>query len=206
MQNARRRYNSRKNGAALRQNNMTKKSKPSLLALIPAFPGQKTDQFQLIVGGGVLTTTVTTGVVASVVTVSAAQINGWAARFGKTFEEYRIVQVTTRIRMFSSVNPGVLACWYDEKSSAAPTLNESQSKVRLNDTYNLSAVDRQVSLVWVANDPLDLQYTPIGTTNVEPVYFKSYTDTANWGAPTVATPVALVELEYRVHFRGLHSQ
>jgi len=184
--------------------NISRRDDP--LALIPAFPGQSVNQIVTIVGGGVLTTTVTTGVISDAFVIDAGEVNGWTTRFGSTFEEYRIVRVRTCIRPFSSTNPGVLACWYDEQSQSAPTLNESQAKVRLNMTIPLSSVDKTRSMIWIPRDPKDLQFIPIATTNVVPVTFKVYTDNANWGSPITATQVAMIEQEYTIQFRGLHSQ
>lgn len=177
-----------------------------LLRLLPAFPGQVTFQCPLIVGGGAVLTTVTTGVAAVALAISAGEVNGWAARFGSTFEEFRITRCTTRLRMFSSTNPGVLTCWYDEKNTGAPTLNESESKPRLVDTFPCSSVDQVHKITWVPSDPLDLQYTATSTTSVVPVTFKVYTNAADWGAPIVATQVAHIDQEYIVQFRGMHSQ
>jgi hypothetical protein len=44
-------------------------------------------------------------------------------------------------------------------------------------------------------------YTPIATV-FTPVWFKGYTDTANFGASSVATPLLVTTGFYRIQFRG----
>jgi len=147
-----------------------------------------------------LTTTVTSGVIAENLLLNKAAVESFIARFGTTFDEYRIVQTVVKMRMFSSTNPGVLQVWYDEKSQSAPTLVEANERYILAE--NASAIDKRPSLKWTASDPLDLQYTAIAT-SVTPVTFKVYTDNANFGSSAVATDYCELEGSLRFQFRGL---
>ncbi len=150
-----------------------------------------------------LSTTVTTGVIANFYGVNIGAVTGFAARFGSTFDEYRIVSCRMMIRPISA-STGVSVHWFDEKSGSAPTSNESQERIGAR-IPNTNASDKAVlDMSWKARDLLDLNYTAIGTT-VTPVTFKTYTDTANWGAPSVVTPMWLLESMITFEFKGLKS-
>jgi hypothetical protein len=146
------------------------------------------------------TTTVTTGLIASTYGVNSGNVTSFATRFGSTFVEFRIVQAEACLRLFSSTNPGVIQCWYDEKSASAPTLVEAQE--RFISSVNASAVDTRPKWLWTAADPLDLQYAAINGGNT-PVTFKFYTNNANFGSSIVATDYFEVEVRMRFQFRGL---
>jgi hypothetical protein len=93
--------------------------------------------------------------------------------------------------------------WFDEKSTAVPTANESQERT-VKPFANTNAMSKsRAAMKWRARDLLDLQYTAIGS-SVTPVSFKVYTD-ANYGAPIVVTPLWLIEPVYLVEFRGIKS-
>jgi hypothetical protein len=148
--------------------------------------------------------TVTTGVVTQAYAVTAADIIGFATRFGSTFDEYRILGFDARVRPVGA-NSGVAAMWFDEKNTAAPTANEANERSLSLYSNSNAASNTQITLRWRAHDLLDLQYTPIGTTSVQPVTFKIYTDNANYGAPITAVGAWLVEPLYYVEFRGMKS-
>jgi hypothetical protein len=150
-----------------------------------------------------LSTTVTTGLIAFAYQIAPGNVENWATRFGGTFDEYRIVSVTVRVRPVSAAS-GVSAMWFDEKVVATPTLTEAQSR-NLSLYSNTNAAARSfVTLRWQARDLLDLQYTPTGTTTVAPVTFKIYSDSANYGGPIAATAVWLIEPEFTIDFRGIN--
>jgi hypothetical protein len=150
-----------------------------------------------------LSTTVTTGVIASYIYVGKGNITGFASRFGSTFDEYRILGADVKITPLSA-SVGVTKFWWDEKADASPTANEAQERVStpLANT-NASAASSKI-MRWRARDLLDLEYTPIGT-DVKPAFFKVYTDTSTWGAPTTVTDLWLIEPRFIVEFRGLKS-
>jgi hypothetical protein len=169
--------------------------------LIRAYPTQNTNQ--LVIPGAQLTvsTTVTTGVIATALTVSAGNISNFTARFGSLYEEYRIVRVKFMFKCFSSTNPGLLTHWVDEKQSAAPTLAEAAVKSKLQ--FSASSPSPHV-LTWTAQDPLDLQYIDIGTTNVTVCTYKVYSDNAAYGSSIVATAYGTIVPTYYIQFRGLN--
>jgi len=159
----------------------------------------------LVVPGSpfLLTTTVTTGVISALAAVSTGAITSFAARFGSTFDEYRILGANLRITPVAA-STGVSKLWFDEKSNAAASLVDSQERNSLS-LANTNAMSKSQHVMrWRARDLLDLEYSPIGTVTT-PVYWKLYTDTANWGAPAAVTPLWLVEVESIIEFRGLKA-
>jgi hypothetical protein len=148
-------------------------------------------------------TVITTGISTPVVLVSTNTISNFATRFGALFEEYRIVKAKFRTRLFNSSNPGLLVTWVDEKQFSAGTLSESRTKSNMKDSFNLSSVNTIHTLVWTPHDPVDQQYTAIGTATTFAA-FKGYTDGANYGVNTTATVNAgEIFTELTLQFRGL---
>lgn len=147
-----------------------------------------------------LTSTVTTGVISTILPIRASQIFNFAARFGTTFEEYRIVRAQIKIQNFSSTNSGVFTHWIDEKDFVtAPTAAEAQQK---SDRRFSCASPSPHSLEWRARDPLDLQYIDIGTSSTILAAYKIYTDSPNFGSSPVVTPYAEITGKFWIQFRG----
>jgi hypothetical protein len=144
-------------------------------------------------------TVVTTGVIAVTLQLVATSIANFATRVGALFEEYRLVRVKFTTRCFSSTNPGLFTHWIDEKQSAAPTSAEAQQK---SDKQFPCSSPSPHTLIWTAHDPLDLEFTDIGTTNVNPCTYKLYSDNANFGSSTVVTAYAQITSTIWVQFRG----
>jgi len=186
-----------------KKNKKTKSKKVNLnLRLIPSYPGQATQQIDIPCTPTLLATTVTTGLIASVITVSKALVEAFATRFGATWDEYRIVRAHFTYRMMSSINPGLIQVWFDEQSNVTPSLAGSQS--RFVKSWNASAVDEDLSITWVPSDLGDLVYTAIGSTST-PVYLKTYTDNANYGAQNTVVNYVLVVPKLTFQFRGFQS-
>jgi len=132
--------------------------------------------------------------------INIGNVISFATRFGSTFVEYRIVRAKIQIQFFSSTNPGVIRTWWDEKSNATPT--EVEAEERATQSMSCSATDKVLLAKWSCSDPLDLQYSAIGTTYT-PVTFKAYTDNANFGSSVVATDYLEVSGMFQFQFRGL---
>jgi hypothetical protein len=169
-----------------------------------AYSGQQVFRAHLTATNSLLSTTITTGVIAQAYTVSAGSITGFTTRFGSTFDEYRILGVKIRIRPLSATS-GVSAMWFDEKVTSSPTINEATERTVVLHSNSNASSQTNINMNWHARDLLDLQYTPIGTTSVVPVTFKVYTDVSNYGAPATVTPVWIVEPVFVVEFRGIKS-
>jgi hypothetical protein len=170
----------------------------------PSYSGQARFRVTLPAAPLLLRTTVTTGQIASSAEIKAEAVTGFADRFGSTFDEYRIVKCKVLIRPVSA-STGVSVMMFDEKNIGPPTSTESQERVGKR-LANTNANSRSFcEMTWVARDLLDLNYSPIDSTDVIPVAFKTYTDATLWGAPVVATDLWIIEPEITFEFKGLKS-
>lgn len=68
----------------------------------------------------------------------------------------------------------------------------------------MSSTDKPLITKWKAKDLLDLQYTPIATSNPS-VGLALYSNNANFGAPATVTLVACVSLILTIQFRGFET-
>jgi len=169
-----------------------------------SYAGQQKSLLRLEGVPQLLSTTTGTGVISDTYIVEAQDILAFATRFGNTFDEYRILGADIKVTC-TAVSTGVSKFWFDEKSNAVPTLNESQERT-VNALPNNSSNSKSCKVFrWRARDLLDLQFSPISTLTVNPVTFKIYTNNANYGAPTSVTPLWLVESVLLMEFRGIAS-
>jgi hypothetical protein len=150
----------------------------------------------------VLSTTVTTGVIASIQGINSSSINNFATRF-VAFEEYRIVKAHLKVRCFSSTNPGVGNFWIDDTGSiAAPTAIEAQQRQGV-ERFSFSDVNPNVfQLTYTPRSPTEQIWNPIATPQSIATW-KIYTDNANFGSSIVVTPYILVQGYFTVQFRGV---
>jgi hypothetical protein len=176
---------------------------PQTLSDGPAYAGQQSTTLTLPGQSALLTTTVTTGVIAHVVSLSFAATQGFSTRFGSTFDEARLLGVNVVIRPIAA-STGVTVFFFDEKSSAAPALIDAQERRGLR-LANTNASERSGAVMrWRARDLVDLEYSPIGSA-ASVVFFKAYTDLANYGAPIAVTNLWTLDYELIVEFRGLKA-
>lgn len=174
------------------------RTKNTLYKNLPSYKDQPIPILKVPGNGGVITTTVTTGVISVAFACDTSTVTDWANRFSSLFEEYRLVRVDAKIDTFSVLNPGLLKIFFDEKSSTVPTaaaaLERSQRDIAASNT------GRHV-VTWRVRDIADLVYSPTGT-NYTPVWLKIYTDNGNLGSSIVATPYGFVSFMYTFQFRG----
>jgi len=171
------------------------------LALIRSYPNQVAFEAWLPANPVKRVTSVTSGLISGTYQVAASNVALFATRFGSTFVEYRIIRARFMIRFFSSISPGVIQMWLDEKSTAVPSVAEARE--RATSSFSASSTDLQPVIKWVNADPLDLQYIPIGTINVALVTLKDYTDNTNFGSSVVSTDYYEIIPEFQFQFRGL---
>jgi len=170
----------------------------------PSYLGQQRFMVTMPTQTTLTPTIVTTGVIADTFTSFDSIINGFTARFGSTFDEYRILRITALIRPVSNAS-GISMFWFDEQdTSTAPTLNASQERyaLALSNSNANSASFKQMT--WNAKDLVDLGYSPLGFTS-SPVAFKVYTDAANYGSPITVTNLWAISFMCMFEFRGIHS-
>jgi hypothetical protein len=178
------------------------KNHDPVLDMRPAFKGQVCQSMKVECTPLLFSSAITTGLINPVFTVSTASVSNFATRFGSLYEEYRIVKAKFSVRLFSSINPGLLIMWVDEKSASAPTLAESRTKSNARDIVNGSATNRTPTLTWTPHDPVDQQYTAISTNTVF-ASFKIYSDNTNYGSYNVVTSYGEIFAEFTFQFRGL---
>jgi hypothetical protein len=168
---------------------------------IRSFPLQPLAEHWVPQATAVLSTTVATGVITLAFGAADCVTNTtqWAARFGNTYEEYRVVKCVTMLRFFSVINPGVVCAYYEERSATVPSAASALEKA--SHRLAASSSDYARSLVWTPTDLTDLNFKSTGTAS-SPVYIKIYTDNANFGSSIVATPYLLLEVKALVQFRG----
>ena len=132
-----------------------------------SYAGQAVWRMRLPAIPSLLSTTVTTGVIASSYSVSTTNIAGFSSRFGSTFDEYRIVSAKVLIRPVSA-STGISVCFFDEKSGSNPTQSESTERVGQRICNSNAAAKAVTQMSWTARDLLDLNFTPIGTSVTTP--------------------------------------
>ncbi len=171
------------------------------LELRSSFKGQQMSSMIVKQAPVPMTTTVTTGVIASRLQVDPVSlVPNWATRFQPLWEEYRVIKARAIISLFSSTNPGQINFWWDEKGFIGPPSNtEALDKTQLILSAG-SNQNRHVS-TWTAHDLGDLTYLETSSPRT-PVSFQVYTDNANYGSSVVATAYLTVTLELTVQFRG----
>ncbi len=168
--------------------------------LVPSYPRQVVTEMWIPGTPSVLTTTVTTGVIAFAQTITNSNVTSFSTRFGSTFLEYRIIKAEFAVRMFSSTNPGLIQAWIDEQSNSTPTLAEAQERAVVS--WSAGSVDRTNILRWSSTDIDDLGYIAIASSNAIAT-FKAYTNNANFGSSAAATAYAEVVPRFCFQFRGL---
>jgi len=168
-----------------------------------SYSGQQTCILKLLGESAIQTTVVTTGLIAVALPLDKTRIQGFATRFGSTFDEYRILSCILKIRSLN-VSSGVSRFWFDEKSNATPSSTDASERVGLTIPNNSSNGRTVTSMTWKARDLLDLQYTAIGTT-ATPAYFKIYTSNAGYSSPIAVTDLWLIEYHMVFEFRGLQA-
>jgi hypothetical protein len=198
MRPARKNNNSRLGAARRADKNNKNKDDPNRF-LRPAFPGQPVGTFKILSNPVKLTTTVTTGVIASVVTLSSANVASFGTRFAG-WEEGRIIKAMFKIDCFSATNPGRILMYQDSDDVTPPTLALAQSHKAKS--FPASDVFEPHVLVF-NNHALDkLQYATVAGGLPTVGYIKVYTDNAALGSSIVATDYIGYTIEYTVQFRG----
>lgn len=178
-----------------------KQQDPNLL-LRPAYKGQYCTTMKLPASPQVLSTTVTTGVIASTQTIDPTSVlNGWNARFAATFKEYRVVKAVLKMKTFSSVLPGQINSWVDETSVTAPTATQAVEYQGIT-TYPAGNNERTHTVKWVPHSTTELAYLPMGTASNNAA-FKVYTDNALFGSSIVATQYMTAQQFITIQFRGI---
>lgn len=166
--------------------------------LRPEYKGQPVCTHVISTGPFLLTTTVTSGVVALNVGINGSDIPSFTTRF-LGYSEYRIVKARARVNSFGSNLTGLVNHWFSEDDSTAPTVNKAeQAKARRFPICDI----RSNEIDYVPHDPAQQTWTLVSSGTPIIGYYKLYTDAANYGAPITAVNIGLLDLELTVQFRG----
>jgi len=170
-------------------------------ALAPFSPGQPGVVFPLEVFIGKLTTTVTTGVIASSTVIAASLVSNFASRF-VAFDEYRIRKFEAIYQLCSSTNPGILNTWCEPLTSntGAPVANDAKNNRTV--TFSASATDKTIRLPYNPRDDNVTIWNAISTTTTSCGNLKVYTNNADFGSSIVATDYVVVTGIIWIEFRG----
>jgi len=149
-----------------------------------------------------LTTTVTTGVIATVVTLSSALVTNFVARF-PGFEEFRIVKARIIVTMFSSTNPGRIVLYADPDDNTSPTLQLARNHRSM--MLGASDITHPFNMSYTPHDLEKLNYTQVGAADAAIGYFKFYTNNTNLGSSIVVTDYLDYSVELTFQFRGFQG-
>lgn len=140
----------------------------------------------------------------SVSVFPSGNVPNWASLQGE-FDEYRVLSAHVTYSSIGASN-GVAALWVDETDATVPVANDANQrphklmKLSGGEGYDVHTPGSQ-KISWVAQDYLDLQFSPMSAASPTPAFFKFYSDTANYGGS--ATGTAYYELWYDIEFRGI---
>lgn len=151
----------------------------------------------------ILSTTVTSGLIANVNEIGTTDIVNFASRFGSTFSEYIIAGCELELIPLTTAN-GISNFWFDDAITSIPTLNEALGRVALQVSNNSANSKATTVMRWRARQLSDLTFVPTSTTYTA-LSFKAFTDNANFGAPTAVTQLWFVKPTLHLVFRGLKS-
>jgi hypothetical protein len=151
----------------------------------------------------VLTTTVTTGVIANAYAPDIGDTPMFSSRFAAIFQYYLILKITLDVIPIA-VSTGVAVCYWG-KDSGVPTAN-SASETYPSQLISLnSSIEQGFRTEWVPTDIEHLEWISTGD-SVDPTgYYKTYTSAAAYGSTIVATPVLVIKPTLTVAFRDYHE-
>ncbi len=153
---------------------------------------------------------ITAGTVAQTVTLDpTARVNNWPTRFASLFEEYRTIGIEMKVRASQGVVTGGVngthVSWWDERSSGTPTSAEAVQRVTKERSNNADNRLSQYNLYWKPQDPKDFEFYAANV-SYAPVYFKIYTDVANFANSNITSSNEFVlQAWFCIQFRGLRG-
>ncbi len=145
---------------------------------------------------------ITAGAVAVSVALNFSLVDNFSTRIATLFREYAIVGVKLEIRINNVTSPaGVLACFIEEETNAAPTAAKALNRPRLDVLICQQTVPGAYTLTWTPRDLLDLDYVDTAT-SFNPAYVNLYTDVANFGTLAGTAAEVIITGAIAFTFRG----
>lgn len=158
--------------------------------------------FKVPAGTAILSTTVTTGVIAGEAAFGLNSVTGSSARYGALFDEYRVISVSVEV-VPMDINAGSTMFFWCEKTLGTPTQLEAVERDGAL-IPNHEQRPRNLTFRWNTRDFTDASWQ-LTSANSSPVFFYTYTDTANYGSPAVVTKLWLLRPTLTIQFRGIKS-
>jgi hypothetical protein len=168
------------------------------------YSGQQNVKLLIVGSPFLLSTTVTSGLIASATVLDAQSlITNFATRFNNCFAEYRAIRYTFRLRPLT-VSTGVSRVFFAPVTPPALIDAQERNGRYLANTSADTKSDTQFTYI-----PRDTSELAFNQTNAGPSgilqYFCVYTNGANFGAPVTVVPLWFIQPEILVEFRGINS-
>lgn len=146
-----------------------------------------------------------TGVIAQNYAMNLGDIQG-NARFTSLFKEYRILGIDIEL-ICGNPTSGITTFHFTEVNDGTPGVNDALEREVVSMTNNACNSKAISSMSWRARDLTDLQFDDIASTSLTPVWFRTYTDNANFGSGVATADNAqwYVKPIFYVEFRGLST-
>ncbi len=152
-----------------------------------------------------LTTTVTTGLIAMKQQFSIGDLDDFTTKYAATFSDYIIYCVQLEIVPIA-VSTGVSIAFTSCDTSLTPDIDQAQSAYPKLIIPHTTAKESKYFLVYKPSGPEEVVWT--ATNSALPdmnMRMYLYTDATNLGAPTVATPLFMCKFKAFIAFRGKKS-
>jgi len=191
----------RRNKLSKRRNRIPRGIDPVLGSLRPAYKGQNVIRVVIPHAVGILTTTVTSGLIANSNVLNLADLAN-SADFASTWDEWRLVAVEVEMYCLT-VSTGVTRFWFDDQDTSAPTVAEAVARPGITLPNNSAAAPTKHVMKWFATDDIDYAWNLTSSPSINTVSFKVYTDSAIFGAPTAVTNLWTYVFHATFDFRGI---
>jgi len=179
----------------------TNQTVPFGVSAVPFSPSVSVFRMNLEVFIGKVTTTVTSGVIATTYAVQAGMVNNFAARFG-VFDEYLIEKFLLRINTCSSNLSGLMNFWFEPQVGSTGTPAAADAKNNKTLTFAAGENGHTKTLPYNPRNAATQVWTIITTTNASIGNLKCYTNNADFGSAIAVTDYAVLTGIMTVAFRG----
>lgn len=171
----------------------------------PSSRGQQRTTLDLPGAPVVVSSAITTGVLALQYPVSGAGVPSFVTRYQGIFQEFRIESARFEVIPLSPTQFGSAMVWWEENTNV-PTLTEAQTRTGEFIPVNGAAASK-FSYQWNSRDFTEESWVPIDATNAAYVFaqFTMYSNTPNYGNSAAGYQTFCVRPVFRVAFRGLAS-
>lgn len=154
-----------------------------------------------LAGQAVKITSTATPTIASSLSLGAALINNFAARWGVVFREYLILKITCHIRACGG-NQGQTVAYMDELNASAPTATTAGQNTHVLVANAIGYETSTATLTWRLAEINDAGFALATSTAPVPVILKLYSDTTTYGLSATNTDMFVIDFVLTIAFRG----